>query len=611
MAKLGDYRDRRFILFDQLKIQDLSEHEKFGDFDQETYDMVLSEAEKFAENVLWDLNQTADEEGCRWEDGKVSTPQGFTDAYQQYIDGGWLTATDDPDWGGQGLPHALGTACHECFHGSNSAFANYPDLTHGSGNLIHSYGTEEQKNKYLSKLWSGEWSGTMCLTEPGAGSDLGIMKTKATPLEDGTYKIEGQKIFITAGENDLRGNIVHPVLARIEGDPPGPKGISLFIVPKNKVNEDGSAGENNDVKCLGIEHKMGLKGSATCQLAFGDEGNCVGELLGNAREGLKIMFIMMNEERLLVAAQAMGIASSAYQLCQAYARERLQGRHLSQGKNPEAPPVPIIQHPDVRRMLMWMKSMSEGLRALNYYTGMCLDRAQVVGSDEQKFWQGMVEVLTPIVKAYGSDMAFRITEYAVQVMGGYGYCSEYRVEQCVRDVKITSIYEGTSGIQAMDLLGRKLPMAKGKVFEGLMQQIDPTMEEAKKSGLLKPYAEKLDKAKKDFISAVRSVGAEAGSEKYMLGFLKAYPLLEAMGDVLCAWMLLWQATVAEKKLSELVGDKDKKEVINENDDAAFLDGKIQSARFFIGMELPKISGKLDVLKSEETAALDIEEKSFT
>ncbi len=611
MTKLGDYRDRRFILFDQLKIQDLNKYEKFADYDKDVFEMVMSEAEKFAENVLWPLNQKGDEEGAVWKEGIVTVPEGFKDAYDQYVEGGWLTPSDSPDDGGQGLPEALCTACHECFHGSNTAFANYPNLTHGAGVMIHSHGTDRQKELFLSRLWSGEWSGTMCLTEPGAGSDLGILKTKAIPRDDGLYNIVGTKTFITAGQHDLRPNVIHPVLARIEGDPAGPKGISIFIVPRDRVGEDGSIGENNDVKCLGIEHKMGIKASATCQLAFGEDGNCVGELLGNAREGLKIMFLMMNEERLLVAAQAMGIASAAYQLAQAYSRERLQGRHITQGKNPDAPPVPIIQHPDIRRMLMWMKSMTEGMRAMNYYTGMCIDMAHVAEGDEKKLWSGLVELLTPVVKAYGSDMSYRVTEQAIQVHGGYGFCSEYRVEQLARDCKITSLYEGTTGIQAMDLLGRKLPMAGGKVFEALMAKMDESLAEAKASAALGPYAEKLEAARSEMIKAVKNVTGKAGSKDFMLGFLNATPLLYMVGDVLAGWMLLWQASIAEKLLAELVGGGDKAVIVKENNEAAYLDGKVQSARYFIGSYLANMPGKAAEVMADETSPLDIAEESFT
>lgn len=611
MTKLGDYRDRSFVLFDQLKIQDLTKYDKFADHSREIFEMVVTEAQKFSENELWPLNEVGDQEGCTYKDGEVKTPSGFKQALNKYVEGGWLTPGDDPEYGGQGLPESLCAASSECFYGSNMSFCNYPNLTHGAGRLIAIFGTDEQKEKYLTRMWSGEWAGTMCLTEAGAGSDLGIIKTKAIARDDGTFLIQGQKVFITAGDHDMNPNIIHPVLARVEGDPAGTKGISLFLVPRNLINDDGSVGENNDVKCTGIEHKMGLHGSATCQLAFGEDGKCTGELLGERGKGLRAMFYMMNEERLFVATQSMGQASSAYQLAQAYSRERLQGKALAEARNPDAPSVPIIQHPDVRRMLMWMKSMTEGMRALNYYTGYCIDMAEVAEGDERKLWNGLMEMLTPVAKAYCSDNAFRVCETAIQVMGGYGYCNEYRVEQCARDVKIASIYEGTNGIQAMDLVGRKLPLAGGKVFESLMNNITSTIEEAGKSELLKPYGDRLEQAKGELIKAAKTISAQVAGEDFMLAFLKATPLLEVMGDVLIAWMLLWQANIAEGKLNDLVGSEDKKKVVRENNEAAYLDGKVLSARYFIGMELPRVSGKVAALLTDETAALEIEEVSFT
>jgi alkylation response protein AidB-like acyl-CoA dehydrogenase len=611
MTKLGDYQDRRFILFDQLKIQDLTKYDKYSEHGQEIFEMVISEAEKFSENILWPINDTGDHEECKWDDGVVTTPKGFKEAYQQFAEAGWITVSDEPEYYGQGLPHTLWTTTSECFHGSNMAFANYPNLTHGAGLLIKLFGTDEQKEKYLMRMWSGEWAGSMCLTEPGAGSDLGILKTKAKKQDDGTYLIEGTKTFITGGQHDLAPNIIHPVLARIEGDPPGPKGISIFIVPRDTVNDDGSIGENNDCKCLGIEHKMGIKASATSQLAFGEEGKCVGELLGEQGKGLMVMFHMMNEERLLVASQSLGTASVAYQLSLAYSKERLQGRSLAAGKKHDAPAVPIIQHPDVRRMLMWMKSMTEGLRGMNYFTGYCLDMAEVADGDEQKMYKGFVEMMTPIVKSYGSDYAFRICETAMQVLGGYGYCSEYRVEQCARDVKIASLYEGTNGIQAMDLLGRKLPMAGGKVFEALLGQIQNTIEDGKKSDLLKPYAEKLEHGMGQLVKAAKHVGAIAGGKDFMLAFVSASPLLDIMGDVLCGWQLLWQAVIAEGKLGQIIGEGDKAAIIKENNEAAYLDGKICSARFVLGSEVTKIDGKVMSIITDESSALDIMEESFT
>jgi alkylation response protein AidB-like acyl-CoA dehydrogenase len=608
MTKLGDRQDKRFVLFEQLKVQDLLKYDKYKDHDQDIFEMVLSEAEKMAENVLWPLNEVGDQQGCVYKDGEVKTPDGLKEAYKSYAEAGWITPTESPEDGGQGLPETLHTALLETFQGANMAFCGYPGIGHGSGALVKHFGTDEQKEKYLQKLWTGEWAGTMCLTEPAAGSDLAQVKVKAIPQDDGTYLIEGNKIFITCGQHDVTENIIHPVLARIEGDKPGPKGISLFIVPRNLINDDGTIGPNNDVTCAGIEHKMGIKASATSQLVFGDQGKCAGELLGERGQGLAAMFHMMNEERLAVANQGAGQAATAYQLALAYSKERIQGRLMG---SKDFEPVTIINHPDIRRMLMEMKSMTEGMRALNCFTGLCIDMSGVTLGDEQKMWAGFVEILTPIVKSYSTDKAFRVCETAMQTLGGYGYCSEYRVEQCARDVKITSIYEGTNGIQAMDLLGRKIPMAGGKVMEALLARMDQTISDAENIAGLKNYAERLEQSRGLLVKTTQHIAGQTMTGKLHLAFLRAAPLLDIFGDVLVGWMLLWQAVIADKKLNEIIGDGDKKEVIDSNEEAAFLDGKIMSAKFFIGTELLKILGKVESIMADETAALDISEKSFS
>ena len=394
------------------------------------------------------------------KDGKVTVPKCYHDAYKKYVEAGWLCPTQPPDVGGQGMPVVMATANLEHCYAANFAFLMYPGLTHGAAGLIEHFGTEELKNKYMYKMYAGQWTGTMCLTEPGAGSDVGALKTTAKRLPDGTFSITGTKCFISCGDHDLAENIIHPVLARIEGDPPGTGGISIFIVPKYRVNADGSLGELNDVHTGNIEHKMGIKGSATCTLNFGDEGKCIGELLGKEREGMKIMFLMMNEARLEVGMQGLGHASAALEHAIAYAKERIQSVPVWEMKNPDAKAVPIIQHPDVRRDLLWMKAHVEGIRALNYFAAYCMDMAKAIPAEREK-WQGFVELLTPVCKAYSSDKAMEVCSKAIDVYGGYGYCQEYPVEQYMRDCKIACLYEGTNGIQALDLVGRKLGQKKG------------------------------------------------------------------------------------------------------------------------------------------------------
>ncbi len=437
MSMLVDERDVRFVLFDQLAIGSLVNYDPFKEHSQETFEMVINEALRVAENVLAPANAEGDRIGAQFVGGTVKVPPSYHACYKATCEGGWICPTDSTEVGGQGLPMALGIAAYEIFMAANVSFMNHLTLNHGAGKLIEQHGTDKQKRTYLENLYTGKWAGTMCLTEPGAGSDLGAIKTKAVRRPDGSFSIIGTKQFITAGEHDLTENIIYPVLARIEGDPAGSKGISLFIVSKYKVNDDGSLGPRNDVVCSGIEHKMGLKGSATCTLNFGDNGACIGELLGGERQGLPIMFLMMNEERLWVGTQAQGLASTAYLHSLKFAKERLQGIHIREGKNPYAPQIPIIGHPDVRRMLLWMKAYVDGLRALLYYTGYCIDRSHSAQSDtEQQKWSGLVELLTPICKAYISDRGFEVCTMAIQIHGGYGYCSEYPVEQFARDCKI-------------------------------------------------------------------------------------------------------------------------------------------------------------------------------
>ncbi|MCX7635034.1 MAG: acyl-CoA dehydrogenase family protein, partial [Syntrophales bacterium] len=456
-------RDQQFLLFEQFNVETLFEKERFKDFSKDIALMMQNEAEKMAVNVILPTYAEGDKEGCHIDKtGQVRVPRCFHDAYKKFCEGGWLAAARSPEVGGQGMPVSLANAYSEYFAAANFAFLMYPGLTNGAAHLIELYGTEEMKNKYMYKMFAGEWGGTMCLTEPGAGSDVGALKTTAKRLPDGKFLITGTKCFISSGDHDLTPNIIHPVLARIEGDPPGTAGISIFIVPKIRVNDDGTLGEPNDVKTGNVEHKMGIKGSATCTLIFGDEGKCIGELLGKEREGMRIMFNMMNEARLEVGMQSLGHASAAYEHAVQYAKERIQSTPVWEMKSPDAKAVPIIMHPDVRRDLLWMKAMVEGIRAINFFTAYSLDMAEVAETPEERAkYKGFAELLTPICKAYSSDMACLVTSKAIDVYGGYGYCQEYPVEQYMRDVKIACIYEGTNGIQALDLVGRKLGQNKG------------------------------------------------------------------------------------------------------------------------------------------------------
>jgi hypothetical protein len=475
----------------------------------------------------------------------------------------------------------------------------YPGLTHGAGKLVEKFGTEKQKKLFLKKLYTGEWTGTMLLTEPEAGSDVGALTTTAKKNDDGTYSITGSKIFISGGEHDLTENIVHPVLARIEGAPPGTKGISLFLVPKYRVNDDGSLGEFNDVVCTGIEEKMGIHGNATCSLTLGGKGNCIGTLLGEENKGMRAMFIMMNEARLLVGLQGFSCASSAYIYAVNYARERAQGRNIMQMMDKSAPPVPIIQHPDVRRQLMLMKSYVEGMRSLIYYLGYCEDMISISESEEEKAkYKSYIEILTPIAKGYVTDRSFEVCSHGMQVYGGYGYIKEYPVEQLMRDCRITMIYEGTNGIQAMDYMARKLPLNGGKSLMDLMEDIHQTIANAKKVKELEAVAGKAETVLNKLGTVIKHISDTALSGKVLEAFAFAHPLLEVSGDVMMAWMLLWRASIAAPQI-----EKKKK-------DAAFYTGQVKSAEFFINTILPGTLGKMDAILETSDAAVAITEESF-
>jgi len=394
---LVNTRDQQFLLFEQFGIEKVFDSEAYGGYSKDDVLMILSEAEKMVVNDVFPTLKEGDEEGCHFKNGIVNVPKCFREPFKKYSEAGWINPMDSPDVGGQGLPHTAGYAVLELFSAANYAFMMYPGLTHGAANLINVYGNEQQKKKYMEKCFSGEWTGTMCLTEPGAGSDVGALKTTAKRLPDGKFLITGTKCFISAGDHDLTPNIIHPVLARIEGDPAGTKGISIFIVPKIRVNDDGSLGEPNDVKCGGIEHKMGIKASATATLNFGEDGKCIGELLGEERSGIKIMFQMMNEARLGVGMQGVAIGSAAFQHAVSYAKERIQGTPVWEMKNPAAKAVTIINHPDVRKKLMWMKSHVEGIRALAYFGAYCMDMSKISKTEVEKGnWEGYFELLTRV-----------------------------------------------------------------------------------------------------------------------------------------------------------------------------------------------------------------------
>jgi hypothetical protein len=603
MAQLiADRKDVDFVLHEQLKVADLSEHEKYAEFNKKTIDLIISEARNLAVKELLPIQIDGDREGARFESGNVTVPESFHKAWDLFKEGEWISPSDNPEWGGQGMPTTLSLAANDYFIGANFAFMMYPGLTHGAGRLVETFGTEKQKKLFLKKMFTGEWTGTMLLTEPEAGSDVGALTTSAVKNDDGTYSITGNKIFISSGDHDMAENIIHPVLARIEGAPEGTKGISLFLVPKIKVNDDGSLGEFNDVVCTGVEEKMGIHGNSTCSLSLGSKGNCQGTLLGEENKGMRAMFQMMNEARLLVGLQGLACASSAYLYAVNYARERVQGRHLLKALEDDAPAVPIIEHPDIRRMLMTMKVYVEGMRSLLYYVGNCEDKFQISDKEEDKArYQGLIDLLIPIAKGYVTDKAFEVCSLGLQVYGGYGYIKEYPMEQLLRDCRITQIYEGTNGIQAMDLLGRKLGMNKGKPIMDLLGEVQQTIAGAKSIPNLEDVANKVEVAVNKLGEVALHIGQTGMSpDTRMNAFAHAYNFMEVSGDVIVAWLLLWRASLAAQNLENGVKKKD----------GAFYEGQLKSAEFFVHSILPVTLGKMDVILTSSAAAVDISEDAF-
>ncbi len=612
---LVNTRDQHFLLFEQFGVEKLFETETFKDFSKDDVLMMMNEAEKMALNVILPTYEVGDKEGCTFKDGKVTVPKCYHDAFKKYCEAGWLAQIEPIDVGGQGVPVLMATANLEYCYAANFAFLMYPGLTHGAATLIQHHGTEEQKNKYMLKMYEGRWGGTMCLTEPGAGSDVGALKTTAKRLPDGKFLITGSKCFISCGDHDLTPNIVHPVLARIEGDPPGTPGISIFIVPKYRVNEDGSLGEFNDVNTGNIEHKMGIRGSATCTLNFGDEGKCIGELLGKEREGMRIMFLMMNEARMEVGMQALGHSTAALEHAIAYAKDRIQSTPVWEMKNPDAKAVPIIQHPDVRRDLLWMKAFTEGIRALNYFTAYCLDMSRAYPEEKAK-WGGLVELLTPICKAYSSDMAMLITSKAIDVYGGYGYCQEYPVEQYMRDCKIACLYEGTNGIQSLDLVGRKLGQNKGMNVMNMIGEIGATIAKAKQVPELQKYAAYLEEANNAVIDLTMTFAALGKSSSFLIPILNASPYLEIFGDLLIGHFLLQGAAIAQEKLNAIYAEKGadtkgtQRALVHDNADVAFYQGKIAAAKFFAVEVLFLVKSKCAAIKVADKVPIEMADESF-
>jgi len=593
----------KFLIHEVFKIDELLGKAPYEDHDSDMIDMVLTEAEKLTENEIAptypdEVNRKPVE--ARFENGNVYAPESYKRLWQLYAEGGWLGTSDPYDVGGQGLPFIVSAAAANMFLSGNQAFLMYPGLTHGAARLVYDFFQHPLRDITLQKMFDGSWAGTMCLTEPGAGSDVGALKSTAKRNPDGTFSITGTKSFISAGDHDLTENIIHPVLARIEGDPNGTKGISIFVVPKIRYNEDGTLGEPNDVSTGNIESKMGIHGNATCTLNFGENGKCIGYLMGEEREGMKVMFHMMNEERQGVGMMGVGMSTAAYLHALSYAKERMQGVNIMNMKDPNAPQVPIIQHPDVRRMLIKMKSMTEAIRALGFYCYYVMDRrAAAVDDAEKDKWQGIMEVITPIVKSYCTDVGDDVTKIAIQTYGGYGFCREYPVEQMARDNKINTIYEGTNGIQALDLLGRKLGMKKGLYFMNLLGETQAEIAKAKNSENFKEEAAIVENALNKCAETAMTFSSLIRSNPF-IPLISAYDYLNCLSEALCGWFHIWMANVATEKLAANPGEKDK----------AFYTGKIEGAKFYINRTTALVPAKCETLVKDEISAMRIPDEAF-
>jgi alkylation response protein AidB-like acyl-CoA dehydrogenase len=559
-------KDQQFILHNVLNISEM-DIPGFADLDRDFTDAVLTEAGKIASEVLAPLNAVGDKQGCSLENGAVRTPDGFKDAYAKMSEGGWMSMDLAEEYGGQGLPYIMHTAAMEPMVSANMAFNMYPGLTHGNISAIVTHGTDAQKAMYLPKMATGEWSGTMNLTEPHCGTDLGLMRTKAVPQDDGTYKISGQKIWISAGEHDLSDNIIHLVLAKIPGGPDGVKGISLFIVPKFMVNEDGSLGDRNELSCGGLEEKMGIHGNATCVMNY---DGATGYLIGEMHKGMRAMFTMMNEARLGVGLQGYAQGAVAYENALGFARDRLQGRAVTGVQAPDKPADPIIVHPDVRRNLMDQKSFVEGARALTYWGATLMDRSHKNGDEEA---EALISLMTPVIKGFLTDKGFETCVLAQQTLGGSGFTQEWGLEQFVRDARITMIYEGTNGIQALDLVGRKLGLNGGKTVMAFFEMIKTYIANNKGDAAFEAdFLEPLKEASKDLQAAGMYFMQNMKNPNDALS--GSYDFMHMMGHVCLG--LMW-AKMGRASMDALAaGDTD----------TDFHNSKIATGRYYMARQLP-------------------------
>ena len=584
-------RDMQFVMHEVFHATDeFKAMPRYAEVDEDTVNAVLEEAGKFAAEVAFPLNISGDTEGCQLDQAthEVATPNGFKEAYQQYVEGGWAALSCEPEYGGQGLPYAVNQCLYEMLNSANQAWTMYPGLSHGAYEALHAHGTDEQKKTYLPKLTSGEWTGTMCLTEPHCGTDLGLLRTKAEPQGDGTYKITGNKIFISAGEHGFTDNIVHLVLARLPDAPKGSKGISLFVVPKFKVNADGSLGERNPIYCTALEHKMGIHGNATCALSL---DGAVGTLVGEPNKGLAAMFVMMNTARLGVGNQSLGLTEVAFQNALAYAKDRIQMRSLSGKKAKDKEADPIIVHPDVRKMLLTARAYADGARALQVFCSLLVDKSHHHPDEKvRKDSDALVALLTPIVKAFVTDNGFAATNACMQVFGGHGYIKESGMEQFVRDARINMIYEGTNTVQSLDLLGRKVLGDQGAVLKKLGKLVGQLVQE-----------EGVNEAMAEFINPIAILGEQMTKFTTEIGFkgfqnpdevgAAAVDYLRVAGHLVFGYLFARMAQVALRKIAG-------------GSDDPFYTAKLQTARFYFAKLFPEIHSLMRTARAGGRTLMD-------
>ena len=585
MAYDAPVTDYRFLLYNVLGADRLCELEPYAEATPDLINAILEEGGRFMRDIMEPTNVPGDREGCHFnpDDASVTTPSGFQEAYRQFSEGGWTSLDAPVEYGGQGLPHILKFIIDEMVCATNLSLGMYPGLTHGAISTLHEHGSRELKDTYLEKLISGEWTGTMCLTEPQCGTDLGLIRTKAQPDADGSYRVSGTKIWITGGEHDLTDNIVHLVLAKLPDAPKGTKGISLFVVPK-VIPETG---ERNSIFCGGLEHKMGIKGSATCVMNM-DEAR--GWLVGEPHDGMRQMFTMMNEARLMVGMQGLGLAESAYQVSLGFAKERLQSRSLAGPKNPEGPADPVIVHPDVRRMLMRQKVLNEGMRAMALYAGHQLDLSKAhPDAETRQTADDIVQIMTPVVKAFLTDEGYANANTGLQVLGGSGFTQDWPIEQYVRDGRIARIYEGTNGIQAMDLVGRKLSLHKGRLVQSLFADMTDYLKQHPDCA----HRDQLKAALATLEEAVNWLNTNARQDPEQAG-AAATPFLRLTGLTVIAFMWVRMAEAARQAIASGEGNQ------------AFNEAKQVSARFFFDKLLPEKDALLaDIVDGKESLmALD-------